>query len=83
MDWLLAWLVLCLSSTFWTLAPHDQVTYYQAQGLSGHTSACGECVFFNLEDSAPLEAKEDYLSFLWSDSKWAHLVRKEIFFFFL
>ena len=46
----------------WTLAPCDYITYYQARGLSGHTSPCGECVCFNLEDSAPLEAKEDYLS---------------------
>ena len=28
----------------WTLAPRDYVTYYQARGLSGHTSPCGECV---------------------------------------
>ena len=41
----------------WTLAPHDYVTYCQARGLSGHTSPCGECVCFNLEDSAPLETK--------------------------
>ena len=27
----------------WTLAPHDCITYCQAQGLSGHTSPCGEC----------------------------------------
>ena len=33
-----------------------------------------------LEDSVPLEAKEDYLLFSWSDSKWAHLVHcEEIF----
>ena len=37
------------------------------------------CLFF-LEDSVPLEAEEDYLLFLWSDSKWAHLVHcEEIF----
>ena len=58
----------------WTLAPHDYVIYCQARGLSGHTSPCGECVCFNLEDSTPLEAEEDYLTFSWSDSKWAHLV---------
>ena len=45
----------------WTLAPHDYVIYCQARGLSGHTSHCGECVCLNLEDSAPLEAEEDYL----------------------
>ena len=28
---------------FLTLAPRDCVTYCQAQGLSGHTSPCGEC----------------------------------------
>ena len=61
----------------WTLAPHDYVIYCQARGLSGHTSPCGECVCFNLEDSVPLEAEEDYLIFLWSDSKWAHLVHYE------
>ena len=37
----------------------------------------GECVFFNLEDFVPLQAEEDYLPFLWSDSKWAHLVHYE------
>ena len=64
----------------WTLAPRDYVTYYQAQGLSGHTSPSGECVCFNLEDFAPPEAEEDYLPFSWSDSMWAHLVHcEEIF----
>ena len=64
----------------WTLAPHDYVIYCQARGLSGHTSPCGECVCFNMEDSTPLEAEEDYLFFSWSDSKWAHLVHcEEIF----
>ena len=72
---LLGW----LSTIFllWTLAPRDYVTYCQAQGLSEHTSPCGECVCFNLEDSMPLEAEEDYLPFSWSDSKWAHLVHYE------
>ena len=64
----------------WTLAPHDYVIYCQAQGLSGHTSPCGECACFILEDSVPLEAKEDYLLFSWSDSKWAHLFHCEEFF---
>ena len=64
----------------WTLAPRDYVTYCQAWGLSGHTSPRGECVCFILEYSAPLEAEEDYLPFLWLDSKWAHLVHcEEIF----
>ena len=31
---------------FLTLAPHDHVTYCQAQGLSGHTSPCDECALF-------------------------------------
>ena len=48
----------------WTLAPYDYVIYYQAQRLSGHTSPRGECACFILEDSAPLEAKKDYLLFL-------------------
>ena len=48
----------------WTLAPHDYVIYYQAQGLSGHTSPRSECVCFNLEDSVPPEVEEDYLPFL-------------------
>ena len=48
----------------WTLAPHDYVIYCQARGLSEHTSPCGKCVCFNLEDSAPLEAEEGYLFFL-------------------
>ena len=80
-----AWgLAVCLAGFYyfllWTLAPHDYVIYCQARGLSGHTSPYGECVCFNLEDSAPLEAEEDYLPFSWSDSKWAHLVHcEEIF----
>ena len=76
LDWSFASLLL------WTLAPRDYVTYCQAQRLSGHTSSRGECVCFNLEDSVPLEAKEDYLPFSWSDSKWAHLVHSEKFFDF-
>jgi hypothetical protein len=75
--------LLSSSSAFlllWTLSPHDCVTYCQARGLSGHTSPCGECVCFNLEDSAPPEVEEDYLPFSWLDSKWAHFVHcKEIF----
>ena len=67
---------------FWTLAPRDYVTYCQAQGLSGHTLPCGECVFFNLEDSVPPVVEEDYFPFSWSDSKWAHLVHNEKFFYF-
>ena len=67
-------------SLLWTLAPHDYIIYCQARGLSGHTSPRGECVCFILEDSAPLEAEEDYLLSSWSDSKWAHLVHwEEIF----
>ena len=42
--WLPARLVFYYSSTL-TLAPHDYVIYYQAQGLSGHNSPCGECAF--------------------------------------
>ena len=73
------------SSTFlllWTLAPRDYVTYCQARGLSGHTSPCGECVRFNLEDFVPSEVEDDYLPFSWSDSKWAHLVHSEKIFDF-
>ena len=74
LGWSFAILLLC------TLAPYDYVIYCQARGLSGHTSPRGECVCFILEDSAPLEAEEDYLPFSWSDSKWAHLVHcEEIF----
>ena len=58
-------------------APYDYVIYCQALGLSGHTSPHGECACFILEDSAPLEAEEDYLLFSWSDSKWAHLIHYE------
>ena len=82
MDWLPARLVFCLSSTFWTLASRDYVTYCQARGLSGHTSPRGECVFFNLEDSVPPEVEQDYLPFSWLDSKWAHLVHSEEIFDF-
>ena len=66
----------------WTLAPHDHVTYYQARGLSGHTSPCGECVCFNLKNSASPKVGEDYLPFSWMDSKWAHLVHYEEIFDF-
>ena len=31
----------------------------------------------SLEDSVPSEVEEDYLPFLWLDSKWAHLVHSE------
>ena len=44
-EWLPAWLVFFTVFLFLTLALRDYVTYYQAQGLSGHTSPCGECVF--------------------------------------
>ena len=77
------WLPARLVHYFLSLAPRDYVTYYQAQGLSGHTSPCGECVFFNLEDSMPPEVEGDYLPFSWSDSKWAHLVHSENFFLIL
>ena len=36
----------------------------------------------NLEDSMPPEVEDDYLPFLWSDSKWAHLVHSEEIFYF-
>ena len=44
------WFLTTLGIFYWlllflTLAPRDDITYYQAQGLSGHTSPCGECVF--------------------------------------
>ena len=55
LDWSSAFLLL------WTLAPRDYVTYCQARGLSGYTSPCGECVCFNLENSAPPEVEEDSL----------------------
>ena len=61
----------------WTLAPHDYVIYYQARALSGHTSPRGECACFIPKDSTPLEVEEDYLLFLWSHSKWAHLFHYE------
>ena len=74
LGWSFTILLLC------TLAPHDYVIYCQAQGLSGHTSPRGDCVCFVLEDSMPLEAKEEYLLHSWSDSKWAHFVHcEEIF----
>ena len=64
------------------MAPCDYITYCQARGLSGHTSPRDEYVCFNLEDSAPLDAEEDYPPFSWSDSKWAHLVHYEEIFDF-
>ena len=78
MDWLPARLVFCLSSTFWTLAPRDHVTYGQAQGLSGNTSPCGECVFFNLEDSMPPEVEEDYLHTLQFGIDKEYVYRKNL-----
>ena len=45
----------------WTLAPCDYVTYCQARGISGHSSPCGECVCFNLDNSTPPEVEEDSL----------------------
>ena len=39
-----------------TLAPRAYVTYYQAQGLSGHTSPCGEYACF-FEDPYFSESK--------------------------
>jgi hypothetical protein len=44
-----------------TLAQRDQVTYYQARGLSGHTSPCGECAYLVL----------DYFSF----GPWHHVIK--------
>ena len=41
-NWLPARLVFIIS-LFLTLALHDYVIYYQARGLSGHTSPCDEC----------------------------------------
>ena len=43
-DCLLGWFSTTL--LLWTLAPHDYVIYYQARGLSGHTSPRGECACF-------------------------------------
>ena len=67
------------------MAPHAYVTYYQAQGLSGHTSPCGECAYFI--DPYALTVHQNYycprvtyISF--QKYKWAHLIRKEIFFLF-
>ena len=62
---------------FCTLAPNDYVIYCQAWGLSGHTSPHGECACLILDDSAPLEAEEDYLLFSWIDSMWAHFIHYE------
>ena len=38
------WIFYVSGNYFETLAPRAYVTYYQARGLSGHTSPCGECV---------------------------------------
>ena len=81
-DWLPARLIFYIISTFWTLAPCDHITYCETRRVSVHTSTCGECVCFNLKDSMPPEVAEDYLAFLWSDSKWAHLVHCEEIFYF-
>ena len=39
-------------------------------------------LIYSLEDSVPPEVEEDYLSYSWSDSKWAHLVHSEEIFDF-
>ena len=49
----MTWFFTTLRTFFWlllflTLAPCDHVTYYQARGLSGNTSPCGECALFIL-----------------------------------
>ena len=54
-------------SFFLTLAPRAYVTYYQAQGLSGHTLPCGEFASF-------------WQTLLYRKVKWAHFTGKEIFF---
>ena len=39
-------------------------------------------LIYSLEDFVPSKVQEDYLPFLWSDYKWAHLVHSENFFDF-
>jgi len=51
--------------TFLTLASRAYVTYYQARGLSGHTSPCGEYACF-LKDCTFFKKKV----------KWAHFIEK-------
>ena len=75
-----------IGNSFQTLAPRACVTYYQARGLSGHTSPCGKCVYFI--DPYALNVGHNYyctrvtyISF--QKYKWAHFIKKEIFFFFL
>ena len=53
--------------SFLTMAPRAYVTYYQARGLSGHTSPCGEFASF-------------WQTLLCRKVKWAHFTGKEIFF---
>ena len=69
---------------FSTLAPRACITYYQARGLSGHTSPCGECVCFLTP--TPLMFKDatlqDHLHFF-SKIQVGTLPRTEIFFFLL
>ena len=62
---------------------HAYVTYYQAWGLSGHTSPCGECAYFIAPYTLTVGhnyycTRVTYISF--QKYKWAHLIRKEIFF---
>ena len=61
------------------------VTSYQARGLSGHTSPCGEYAYFIDPYALTIGhnyycTRVTYISF--QKYKWAHLIRKEIFFFF-
>jgi len=72
-----------------TLAPRAYDTYYQARGLSGHTSPNGEfaCFFdastFQKGKVGTLHLAVNLLAFLmllpFKKAKWAHFTRKEIF----
>ena len=70
---------------FSTLAPRACITYYQARGLSGHTSPCGECVCFST--TMPLMIKDatlqDALTFLFRNTSGHTSQDGNLFLFFL
>ena len=61
------------------MAPRAYVTYYQARGLSGHTSPCGECA--RSDDQRRYASRCTYISF--QKYKWSHFPGRESFSFFL
>jgi len=67
------------------MAPRAYVTYYQARGLSGHTLPYGECAYFIDPYALTVGHNYSYTRVTYNSFqkyKWAHLIRKKIFFVF-